>query len=201
MNCLQCAPGYGCYVRRGYYANCWHCIDTNCADCSTNYQICNTCKPGYTLSAQGYCTNCSIANCVTCSSSAVCTACYDGYGVDGSNLCSPCTDANCLKCPIDNTVCTYCNVGFMVAGGVCSSSGCSGSQCSYCPTGSSNCKLCALNYGIDSSNTCSTCQDSYCLDCSSNNAGCLKCAAYHGVFHDTFFDNCLPCSDNLCYIC
>lgn len=138
-NCLQCAAGYGSYIRRGYYANCWSCIDTHCADCATNYQVCNSCKVGYTLNTLGYCTNCVIAHCVSCSSPAVCTSCFDGFGVDFNNTCSACVDSNCLKCPVDNNICTYCNTGFTVAGGICSSNNCSVAMCVYCPAGASIC--------------------------------------------------------------
>jgi hypothetical protein len=117
-SCSGCYPGYiytsplcVCPSGRGVdnvTGTCLHCSDSNCAVCSSNYNVCQTCIFQYGFTATNSCSVCSDANCINClTDNTVCTACKQGYGLI-SGGCQICSNSNCQACPNSPSTCINC---------------------------------------------------------------------------------------------
>lgn len=193
-NCT-CILTFGLEIPTG---NCVSCIDSNCGNCTENFEICDTCNDGFFIEGIG-CSQCHFS-CKTCENAENCVECEDGLGdsdatgchcpsfsgfVNQTSQCQPCVDSNCVECLNDYLLCQACPEGFYLDSNTCIMCD---PRCNTCENGASctSCReqaginingMCACEnlLGFDSNKNCSACIDLNCENCSENNEICQVC--------------------------
>jgi hypothetical protein len=194
--CVACTGETACEECLTNYAllssNCVLLCDIpNCELCAIDgLGICESCATGLTPSTDGTeCLTCTVANCVSCSSSNVCGECQGDLQFQ-NGACLSCNVDNCLSCSADN-VCGLCSEGYSLA----TQLGATDPTCVACLNPCSSCypdgtclsclppySQLALSQGQD----CFLCADPRCSSCSDPNAGsCTLCAAGYSLANGT----------------
>lgn len=136
IGCLSCNQSQCNLCKIGFYLDngiCFRIFTAQIQYCSSyfNWLTCQVCSSGYMVTMGYTCQiipnfNCTLSNCVYCTSNNVCGSCAAGYQIS-SNQCVPqtCSIPNCLSC--NQTVCQACQQTYALVNGTClqKSYGCS----------------------------------------------------------------------------
>lgn len=85
LSCATCDDGY-----KDYLGSCVKECDVNCASgkCLNSSGTCTECQSSFTLDTKTFtCFNCSVSNCLTCSSNNFCVVCKDTFLVNATGAC------------------------------------------------------------------------------------------------------------------
>ncbi|OMJ79048.1 hypothetical protein SteCoe_20993 [Stentor coeruleus] len=215
-NCKVCKGGFGLNELK----ECVECIDPNCANCNTNFNICEKCTAGTILEGLN-CTYCGTMNCGSCSESTKkCIYCAKGMNFDSQGYCC---DSSCLTCSYNQQTCSSCkknafldkicydcieNCQFCINNsscyeceegyeqnykGDCVEKGCKVKNCLNCLNQDKICLKCIEDYVLDHLNHC--CFHD-CKTCNADSPNCVTC--YDGMYLDEI--KCKSCSDH-CLTC
>jgi len=135
------------------------------------FQLC----PPNTFEVNGECVDCTIPNCVNCTTLTTCGECAPGYYLNNAKLCSKCP-AKCLTCT-SATQCTACKNGYVLNNqGQCVSP-CPACcpDCTFDVSGNPVCKTCIGSF-VFQNGVCKTCSAAIpnCQNC--RNCVCERCA-------------------------
>ena len=133
---------------------------------------------GYYLDDTNACSQCTVDNCLACSSSPTCSLCKPGYGLQ-SGACVLCEEG-CQACSSSST-CVECGVGYMLVSGNCVQ--CLGNCLSCVLTDLSACTACAPGFYLqEDTQLCLACSSAlpHCYQCDST-LTCTQCEA--GYYH------------------
>lgn len=191
-DCAICQDGFPNSGVRGFgqsgNGQCKPCADKNCALCQNDYRVCEACfsdgfdNTWFYLTTGDQCKECTLPGCKTCDSSGdKCLECKEGFALNrGKCEALPkCRDANCFDCRGDTKSCTACKERFFLSNGMCLP--CIG-RCAECSgPGTTQCKRCVINWGLDrSTKTCLRCTNknegySWCSACNGDVSRCTQC--------------------------
>ena len=185
------------------------CLDNDkfCIECSKDQKTCTKCKDGYKLEETEL--KCILStiddpscrdyddHCIKCDDKdkKKCAQCIDGFRFDSNRKCvKACQDPNCNECKDDITICTKCNKGYGLTGGICSK--CQNDD----EDGTKPCPIVC-----DAIPGCLRCfEENYQLYCESSYQGCDYSNGYrydpitHGCIKITCTDmpGCLACNES-----
>lgn len=147
--CTQCFVGFGL---GGDGLTCEACADPNCSSCNDDYETCDECAEGFTLSnsTNSSCVACP-EGCSSCSSEGECSECGNGYSLTQDGQCTPCADPNCRACASPDT-CDECAPTYGNVEGSCQQ--CTDGACLQCDGDASVCTSCRGNRLVAKDGVC-----------------------------------------------
>ena len=213
INCLSC-PSYNtcdsCKIGGfGIDGKCYCFYPDHCKN-STSCQFCLACEAGYQLNSNRLCEyqpiNCSVSNCLICSTADYCSSCATGYSLL-EGICSCSCTGHCSSCSIDCSTCYACDAGYQLnINSLCENKpiNCSDSNCISCST-ADICTKCVEDpgtpriYSLEAGKCHLNCFDRNCLTCSPYNQ-CTTCKNGFKLIFGSCVIQASSCSI-LCAIC